>query len=103
MHEQGTPTRPRLSASKGTKEPVGGDQALDAGVCASDIVKVLLGFSLRIVLNQNRMTGGLSGQVQRGRAREVRGLGCGRAAAAVWIGLWFMLAGMAGAQQSPAT
>src|SRR5882757_870655 len=86
---------------RGQKEPAGGDQALDAGVCASDIVKVLLGFSLRIVLNQNRMTGGFLGQVQRGRAREVRGVGCGRAAAAVWFGL-LMMGGMAGAQQVPA-
>src|SRR5438094_10244119 len=51
-------------------------------------------------LNQNRMTGGFLGQVQRGRARVVRGARCGRAAAAVWIGL--LMTGMAGAQQVPA-
>src|SRR5260370_29724739 len=47
------------------------------------------------------MRGGFLGQMQRGRARVVRGVGCGRAAAAVWIGL-LMVAGMAGAQQVPA-
>src|SRR5437899_9115807 len=52
-------------------------------------------------LNQNRMTGGFLGQVQRGRARGVRGARCGRAAAAVWIGL-LMVTGMARAQQVPA-
>src|SRR3984893_11365265 len=46
------------------------------------------------------MTGGFLGQVQRGRARGVRGVRCGRAAAAVWAGL-LMVAGMAGAQQAP--
>src|SRR5258707_6283044 len=44
------------------------------------------------------MTGGFLGQRQRGRTQGVRGVRCGRAAAAVWIGL-FMLAGLAGAQQ----
>jgi outer membrane protein insertion porin family len=74
---------------------------LEAGVCVSDVVKNLQGFYIRIVLNQNRMTGGFLGQVQRGRARVVRGARCGRAAAAVWIGL-LVLAGMAGAEQVPA-
>ena len=46
------------------------------------------------------MAGGFLGQVQRGRARGVRGVRCGRAAAAVWVGL-LMAAGMAGAQQAP--
>ncbi|HEX3373224.1 MAG TPA: POTRA domain-containing protein [Edaphobacter sp.] len=38
--------------------------------------------------------------MQRGRAREVRRVRCGRAAAAVWAGL-LLAAGMAGAQQAP--
>src|SRR5439155_23496237 len=51
-------------------------------------------------LNQNRMTGGFLGQVQRGRARVVRGGRCGRAGAAVWVGL-VMVTGVARAQQVP--
>jgi outer membrane protein insertion porin family len=78
----------------------GGRPAQNADVCASEIAENLQGLSISIVLNQNRMTGGFLGQMQRGRARGVRGLRCGRAAAAVWIGL-LMLAGMAEAQKVP--
>src|SRR5258705_2149980 len=56
--------------------------------------------------SQNRMTGAFLGQVQRGRARGLRGVRCGRATAAVWAGfVWavvLMVAGMAGAQEVPA-
>ncbi|MCU1249096.1 MAG: surface antigen [Edaphobacter sp.] len=74
---------------------------MDAGFRARLIIVRNAGF-----LNQNRMTGGHLGQVQRGRARGLRRARCGRAAVVVWAGLlWaglLTLAGMAVAQQVPA-
>src|ERR1700709_2490105 len=72
-----------------------------------NIAKNLLGFSICWAsLYRNRSESEQDdgwfflGQVQRGRAREVRGVRCGRAAAVVWAGL-LRAAGMAGAQQAP--
>jgi len=104
MREQGTGRHAKgFRHPTGHKEPAAGGELLDAGFRARLRVRDLHGFEAGLksgLLIRIRMTGGFLGQVQRGRARGLRRVRCGRALAAVWVG-FLLVAGTAGAQQGP--